>query len=135
MTLMEFAAGAIGTPFRPHGRGPDHYDCYGLLVKAWRDVRGIELPDYVSDYPRFKDSDQLASVVSGACVHDWQPVEVPQPMDAVVIYRDGRPMHIGLYLGAGQVLHIEHGIEAVAEPVTAFRIEGYYRPRKTRPCA
>ncbi|MCE8042428.1 hypothetical protein HOP60_09710 [Halomonas daqingensis] len=135
MTPLEFAAGAIGTPFRPHGRGPDYYDCYGLVAKAYREVLGLELPDYVSEYPRFKDHDRLSEVVAGACVHDWQAVDDPQPMDAVVIYRGGRPMHIGLYLGDGQVLHIEHGIEAVAEPVTAFRIEGFYRPRKARPCA
>lgn len=127
MTLNEFVGQSIGLPFRPHGRGPA-YDCYGLVVEAYRQVLGIEVPDYGGDYPCFRDHARLNAVVDNAIAHDWQRVNDPQPMDAVVIYRDGRPIHIGLYLGGGQVLHIEHGIDATVQPVADFRIEGYYRP-------
>lgn len=129
MTLEQFVGQAIGLPFRPHGRGPA-YDCYGLVVHAYRSVLGIDVPDYGGDYPRFKDHARLSEVVHNACLHDWQQVDDPQPMDAVVIYRLGLPIHIGLYLGAGQVLHIEHGIDATVQPVSDFRIEGYFRPCK-----
>lgn len=134
MTLDDFVEQTIGAPFRPHGRGPT-YDCYGLVVHAYRQVLGIEVADYGGDYPRFRDHAQLNAVVDNACLHDWWRVDYPQPMDAVVIYRDGLPIHIGLYVGGGQVLHIEHGINATVQPVTDFRIEGYYRPTQETACA
>lgn len=133
MTLNEFVGQSIGLPFRPHGRGPTHFDCHGLVAHAYRQVLGVEVPDYGGEYPNFRDHVRMREVVAAACQHDWRRVEDPQPMDAVVIYRSGLPIHIGLYLGDGQVLHIEHGIDATVQPVTDFRVEGFYRP-KERTC-
>lgn len=128
MTLNEFVGRSIGLRFRPHGRTADGCDCFGLVLMAYRQVLGRELPDYGGDYPRFRDHARLNEVVDNACMHDWRKVDTPQPMDAAVIYRQGRPIHIGLYIGNGQILHVEHGIEAAVQPATDFRIEGYYRP-------
>ena len=132
MTLDQFVEQAIGLPFRPHGRGPS-YDCCGLLVFAYRAVLGIEVPDYSGDYPRFKDSERLNAVIHNAIALDWQRVESPKPMDAVVIYRQNLPIHVGIYIGSGQVLHIEHGIDATVQPLSDFRVEGFYRLGVT-PC-
>lgn len=40
----------IGKQFVPGGRGPDGFDCYGLVKEIYR-RRGIELPEYDYDSP------------------------------------------------------------------------------------
>ena len=35
----------VGMPFKPRGRGPDAYDCWGLAMEVYR-RRGIGLPDF-----------------------------------------------------------------------------------------
>tara|TARA_B100000700_G_scaffold189815_1_gene209164 strand:- start:35844 stop:36233 length:390 start_codon:yes stop_codon:yes gene_type:complete len=128
MILDDFVGRAIGRPFRPHGRGPDAYDCWGLVCAAYRDVLGRELDDYGGEYQTLKDVDRLKGIFARECGDTWQQIEHPEPMDVAVIYRRGRAIHAGLYLGAGRILHVEHGIETVIQPADAFRIEGYYRP-------
>lgn len=38
----------VGVPFEYDGRGPDTFDCYGLVRQCWRETHGIELPDFKS---------------------------------------------------------------------------------------
>ncbi|HET8791809.1 MAG TPA: NlpC/P60 family protein [Modicisalibacter sp.] len=128
MTLTEFAGQVIGLPFRPHGRGPDFYDCWGLVCVAYRQVLGMELDDYGGEYHTLKDIDRLKRIFARECGDTWVRVEQPAPMDVAVIFRRGRAIHAGLYLGGGQILHVEHGIETSVQPASDFRIEGYYRP-------
>jgi len=35
----------IGRPFKDEARGPDAYDCYGLVLEVFR-RQGIKIPDY-----------------------------------------------------------------------------------------
>ena len=127
MTLSEFVSEAIGAPFKPHGRGPE-YDCWGIVCEAYRRVTGVELDDYGGEYGTLKDMDRLKRIFARECGTTWYKVEAPEPMDVAVIYRSGRAIHAGLYIGNGNILHIEHGVDAVIEPSDRFRIEGYYRP-------
>ncbi len=59
----------VGIPFIAGGRGWDGCDCWGLLLLAYREVLGIELPSYdragAGDVPR--------AIVEGA----WQEVVPP----------------------------------------------------------
>src|SRR5690606_24777470 len=51
--------------------------------------------------------------------------------DVVVLRVRGRPMHVGLVLGDGQMLHVEKGIDSVIERYTGAgwqsRVFGFYR--------
>ncbi|MEG3078467.1 NlpC/P60 family protein [Halomonas sp. 5021] len=133
MTLNEFVGQSIGLPFRPHGRGPDAYDCWGLVCEAYRRISGLELDDYGGEYTTLKDIERLKRIFSRECGTTWQRIESPEPMDVAVIFRRGRAIHAGIYLGDGQIMHVEHGIETTVQHATDFRVEGYYRP-KERPC-
>ena len=128
MTLDEFVGQVIGLPFRPHGRDSRGLDCWGLVCRAYRDLLGRELDDYGGEYDTLKDVERLKGIFARECGTAWSRVERPAPLDVAVIYRRGRAIHAGLYLGEGRLLHVEHGIDTSVQPCTDFRIEGYYRP-------
>lgn len=64
-------ADLIGKPFRFRGRGPDHYDCYGLLLVLFR-RRGIIIADFA-----YQDDPQAnTSIFAGGIKASWRPCEV-----------------------------------------------------------
>lgn len=81
-----------GTPYHWGGKSPAGVDCSGLVQVAYR-LRGFLLP---------RDACQQVEVLS--------PTESPGPGDLVFFTAAGarplsRVVHVGLYLGAGQILH------------------------------
>jgi len=124
-TLNEFSVRAVGVPFVPHGRGYDGWDCYGLIVAAYRDVAGVTVPDFA--YDSVSNYRLLARLFLDRKAPRWQPA-APRPMVAACIYRRGLPIHAGLVLPGRRVLHVEQGVDTCHEPMARFRIEGFYEP-------
>lgn len=84
----------VGIPYRPCGR--DHYgiDCYGLVCLVYREVLGIELPDWLTQ----PDID-----LTGAAGH-W--VDLDNPVDLCIVRspRNNWSDHMGIFVG-GAVLN------------------------------
>jgi cell wall-associated NlpC family hydrolase len=60
----------IGTPFRRGARGPDEFDCYGLVKFLIERATGREVPDYQSP----TDSGATHALISnGLFIHAWEP--------------------------------------------------------------
>lgn len=130
MTLEEFAARAIGVPFKEHGRGWDGWDCWGLVVCAYREAFGITLPDYGACYRNVKDAHAISTTVYCATITDWRETKTPTPGDVAVVWIRNRATHVGLLIGAAprlRLLHVDDGVETCHEPLSNFRIEGFYR--------
>ncbi len=127
--LRHFARRAIDIPFKPHGRDYEGWDCWGLVMVAYRDVLGVTIPDYTDDYRTLKDFVRLQELFTDReDVDRWRTVDTPEVMDLVCINRRGVPIHVGLLLEGGRVLHSEHGVGTIHEPTRDLNIEGYYRP-------
>jgi cell wall-associated NlpC family hydrolase len=124
-TFDEWQLSAIGVPFVPFGRDYYGWDCYGLVVCAYRDVLGVTLPDF--EYKSVKDYDNIAAIFTSQIAPVWRPAR-GDVMDVACIWRRGRPIHAGLVVGKRRIMHVEHGIETCVEPVTNMRVEGYYVP-------
>lgn len=77
----------VGLPFVRDARGPEFYDCYGLVVAVLRDQFGREAPE---------PSDDRAA---------WTPVaaDAVQPGD-VLVFR-GDELHVGLVVSDEWMLH------------------------------
>ena len=91
-------ADLIGIPFAWKGRGPDLFDCYGLIEKV-EDRNGRIVPDY--DSPTVMDQVHT-------CIEQnktmWQPCEVGP--GAVVVLRCGwHHSHVGIVLPFDRLLH------------------------------
>ena len=126
MNLQEFCRRAIGVPFLEDGRDYDGWDCWGLVMCAYRDVLGMTLPNYT-----FGSVKHLARQFRDRKSPLWQPCD-QHPMAIACIYRRGSTIHAGLMVGKGRILHVEQGIETCVERVANMRVEGCYVPAGSR---
>lgn len=93
---------AIGKPYAWGAVGPDRFDCSGLVVWSFAQV-GIHVPRTSQEQAR-----------SGMPVARDQLL----PGDVIVFYRDAS--HVGIYAGAGEVIHASTYGRPVAEvPIDA----------------
>ncbi|MGA7887604.1 MAG: NlpC/P60 family protein [Acidobacteriaceae bacterium] len=114
-------ADLLGKPFREDARGPDAYDCVGLLLEIERRL-GHTLPPIASD-----------TQVLPAIVPLFDRVDEPRPGDAILIESCNPDWHIGIVTGPGWMIHAHVGCGVARERYDAFpwhkRIEGFYRWR------
>lgn len=134
MTLDEFARRALSVPFADHGRDYEAWDCYGLILCAFRDVHGVTLPAFEMGYATAGETRQDREAIAGLIDSGrpfWRPVAAPAASDVALLNIGGRPVHVGLMLDTRRMLHAEKKIGTAVERVTApmwrDRIEGFYR--------
>ena len=129
--LDERIKNLIGMKFEDGGRGPDSYDCWGLVREIYKRY-GIELPDYnISCYDNFNVTKEMENNRPF-----WQKISVDNaPVPCIVAFRVSSPMvnHVGIYLGENKFIHTREKAGAVIEDITSpawkHRIEGFYSIR------
>lgn len=121
----------VGLPYIDKGRGPDAWDCWGLVRAVLAAEAGIALPDYANAYSAACDRDSVATAVEAGLAHGWQRVEQPQTMDLLILRIAGRPWHCALVVAPGLFLHVPPKstscIERLDSPQWAKRIGGFFR--------
>jgi len=132
-----WAASYVGLPYRDKGRGPDAFDCWGLVRAVLADVFHAELPDYADAYTDAADRDSVAAAVQAGLREGWQRVASPREGDLLILRVAGRPWHCAVMVAPRMFLHcpppdargrqLLSCIERVDAPMWARRIEGYYR--------
>ena len=106
MTLDDF----VGLPYAEGARGPDAYDCYGLVAAVFRVLRGVELPDWYQPTPGQQGASRAISealegeVAGGRSVKIDFPREFPSDFDIAIVGSATRPHHVGVCV-AGGILH------------------------------
>lgn len=129
MTPEQFFKSVIGKAWANGGNGPDTYDCWGLVRAYYREVRGTPLPVVDVDAAQtlavrhaFADHPELSS---------WQAVDAPHEGDAVLMGKNQRPDHVGLWLGGGVLHSIQGGGVIYTTPLmlrhSGWNILGNYR--------
>lgn len=117
----------VGTPFQYGARGPDAFDCYGLVMECWRRTHGAELSDFLSP------TDQGAQAAVGAIkLQQWK--QVPCAAGVMAAIRIGRLVsHCGFMLDDTTMIHAwdrSGGVTAqrIDDPVFGWtqRITGFY---------
>jgi cell wall-associated NlpC family hydrolase len=135
MPVPIWAGRYIGLPFREHGRDRAGLDCWGLVRLVMAEQYGLHLPSFATRYRRTADSAEIGRLVT-AELPKWDDVKAgaEEEGDVVVLRLRGAPMHVGLVLGDGQMLHAEAGIDSAIErycgPRWAERIYGFFRYRE-----
>lgn len=112
----------IGKPFEYGARGPDSYDCYGLVKHLLRELQGKDVPDYLSP----DDRSQIEALVNEKKVF-WR--ETKEKEGAVVLIRVFNGMHVGYCLGYGKFIHVWQRSNGVTIETLRFwkqRIVGFY---------
>lgn len=111
----------IGLPYRDDSRGPDAFDCYGL-VRYLHEQVGIEIPDYRSPSDR-----RMVSAIFRSELRLWTPCE-PR-FGAVPLFRVPGMFHCGFLLNDDEFIHTwEHSGGVCIERLSdwAARLVGVY---------
>lgn len=103
-------AALIGKPYRERGRGPEAFDCWGLVAHARpRLFGGPVLPD--ADIAPAEVRRVARAFADPRRRAGWTALPVPRPFDApdgaiVMMARGDIPHHVGLWLRPeGAMLH------------------------------
>ena len=115
----------LGTRFKVHGRSKEEgFDCYGLAIEVLR-RNGIKLEDAFYDdlENRCAVHDELHTKISHL------RIEKPEECCIIEIAVHGEPIHVGVYIGGGMMIHTTSKTRVVIEPLAHYknRILGYYR--------
>lgn len=128
----------IGVPFEYGGRGPDTYDCYGLLMELHR-RQGKAIPDYRSTSDTEAAAAAMrASIEANVWGEKWlkrSPEETPsfslmKPGDVLLLKIKGLPCHVGMVISSDRFIHTWEGVGgALTERISLWRqrILGIYQ--------
>ncbi len=137
MSEPHWAMDYLGKPWVNGATGPDAYDCYGLVVAAYRDMLGETLPIFsVAASEPLRLRRLMADNVEPDSPFGWYREVVPSELDAVLLSHGERPHHVGLWTNAdgGRVVHSLEGVGVVAESLAtlnlgAWKVLGYFSRR------
>lgn len=96
----------IGKPYKDKGRGPDGWDCWGLVRAILMSERGITLPDYADAYITASDRYSVSQAVQAGLEHGWARVTKPKAFDLLILRIAGRPWHCAIMLNDRQFIHV-----------------------------
>lgn len=132
----------IGAPYKDAGEPPKSFNCWQLFAHIQRCERGLALPDY--DGPVWSGRAGLEAMHEAAEAFAQRFIEIATGVewragrrvecegDAILLRLSGAPIHIGLVVAQGWMLHINKGIDACVEsyrdPHWTHRVIGFYRP-------
>jgi len=120
----------VGKSFEDGGRGPDSYDCWGLVKDVFSSF-GIEVPDYKISCFASKEIDSKIE----ECKRQWIRLDKPEVPCLVVIKADPNVpracTHCGVYVLPGKFLHAQNNRGSILTPTNhpywKTRIVGYYK--------
>ena len=134
-TFPDWASRYVGIPFVPHGETHDGVDCWGLLSLVYWEVFKRPLPPYPGI--RWNVGQDEGPIADGARQYmtQFEPVELgrEQVGDGVMLRMAGLPVHVGLVVAPGWMLHASIGAASVIESFQRStwkkRVLGIYRYR------
>lgn len=90
----------IGKPFKLGGRGPEEYDCYGMVMELLT-RQGVN-PE---DYGHHSDSQMVEMMMTTAeRTQNWEKVSIQE--GCLLLFRVGRFIrHVGFYIGGNKFIH------------------------------
>lgn len=120
-----------GKPFRQRGRGPDGFDCWGLVIWVRR-LGGLTTPDYDIHYA---DVPGVAEAVDTVKAEAWfEPVTGSPACFDVVEFKPGESgeLHFGVMIDRVTFLDVTDdgaGVKPnrIDNPWNSTRIAGYWR--------
>lgn len=121
--MVDYAA-LIGAPFEYGGRGPEKFDCYGLVMHIFKQNHDCEIPDFRSSI------DQAINTAKFSIgLQNWRVV--PREPGTAVLFRIGKYIsHCGYMIDDLQMIHTwQDSGGVVIERLRAWqqRTVGFYR--------
>lgn len=132
MPVPFWAGHYIGLPFQDHGRDRRGIDCWGLVRLVLAEQFGFALPSLSAEYRHTGDASAIGPLIAREIPKFDAVAEGRERLGDIIVLRlRGAPLHVGLVLGDGQMLHAEDGIDSSITryhgPRWQDRIFGFYR--------
>jgi len=141
-----WAAGYLGIPFLDLGRDRAGCDCWGLVRLVLAEQAGLELPSLATCYGSEANAARVgAAVEAERCSGAWNRIDAgdERPLDVVEMSGAARvpgsgwvfgPLHVGVVVASGWLLHVERGTAAVLaryreDQAIRRRVLGFWRFR------
>lgn len=129
--IPAWAAKYTMIPFADRGRDFTGADCWGIPVLAYREERGIMLPEYGDGYTTIADRAEIAALVeAGRGNWPWQLVARPAPFDLALFWLTDH-YHFGLMVDRVHMIHAvpdtPSQICRADSPIWSRRLQGYFR--------
>lgn len=133
--MPEWTNRYVGIPWRETGRNvASGLDCWGLVRLVLMEQANIILPE-LSDvaYRETGDKRELIRLIRqhSEAMPDWTPVNAPEQVFDVVWLKNPWPIHFGVVVAPGWMIHIEKGCETVLEDFRGLRwgkkLQGIFR--------
>lgn len=138
--LPEWVADYVGIPYRALGRARDGLDCWGLVRLVYAERMGIALPAYDGrgfcrgSGPTTRASvADVAALVADAKRASWceVPATSASAPDVVLLRVHGQPIHVGVLVAPGAMLHSLAGHDSAVERLDGLawsnRLMGFWR--------
>lgn len=100
-SVMISFADLIGKPFIEGGRGPDAYDCVGLLKECWFRWHKFELPEY----PYFNEPEVRSLLIDKEIDLRWKKLPWIEPGAALLVRIAGFGAHVGFVVSETKMIH------------------------------
>lgn len=113
----------IGNPWVAGARGPDRYDCWGLVFQVYKTELGLDLPELPGIDA--KNRLQVAKTIRGQEI--FEIAETPQEFDVVILGRCSQCHHVGIFTEAegGGVIHCQDGAGVVFVTVQQLKVQNF----------
>ena len=115
----------IGKVWESGARGPEKFDCWGLIVYILENEFGVEIDEEY--YIHGKDTKNIARAYEKAIFGDhWIRQETPTEGSAVALSKGYKIHHAGIWLDNG-CLHSCDNSHVVHNSISRLRLNGYNR--------
>ena len=108
----------VGIPFKDGGRDFSGLDCWGLVRLAWKEERGILMPDMGDEYSSAFARGDVSGLFSSYTAQDWNVDVTALPrreLDVLVFSFASLELHVGLWVAPGEMLHVMKGMDTAIE--------------------
>ena len=123
--MSHWAALYVGKPYRLGARGPDAYDCWGLLLDVYQRQFGIVLPTLpgISAATAVK----ISREIDLASKEEWDEVQTPFDGCAVAMSQSKAYHHVGIFVEAdgSKILHASDNYRVVIESTKRIALRGF----------
>ncbi len=131
--LPAWIAHYVGLPFADLGRDRAGIDCWGLVRLVLAERFEVQVPAWDGRYPGCEPRHMRRMEGHVKRVLPlFEAVSKPEDGDLVLVKVGGLPVHVGIVVAPGWMLHAEWGCDSLAEEILSGKrppgaIEGLYR--------
>lgn len=129
MTEYDKLNAYVGKPFSPNGRGPDSYDCWGLVAEILSEQKSAKLPTwFVPNYTDMKAQKTLSKGLKQSTQSQYViEKQTPENYDIVLLSKGRVAYHVGVFID-GYVLHVSSATKGVVyQDLKEFNRQGDVR--------